>query len=90
MYMYMYTYILCLALMYIRDFLTCQTHILPHTCMYIHVVQAVLAAIIWVALYGMFSQVRDIWKYFKLSIWDMVRCTTVYDHVFYHPPPSSQ
>ena len=34
--------------------------------------QAVLAAIIWVALYGMFSQVVDIWRYFKLSVWDMV------------------
>lgn len=61
-----------------------------HCSSYMYVVQAVLAAIIWVALYGMFSQVRDIWKYFKLSIWDMVRCTTVYDHVFYHPPHSSQ
>ena len=40
---------------------------------YMYAVQAVLAAIIWVALYGMFSQVVDIWKYFKLSIWDMVR-----------------
>jgi hypothetical protein len=37
-------------------------------------VQAVLAAIIWVALYRMFSQVIDIWRYFNLSVWDMVRC----------------
>ena len=35
--------------------------------------QGVLAAIIWVALYGMFSQVIDVWKYFKVSVWDMVR-----------------
>ena len=42
---------------------------------YIYVVQAVLAAIIWVALYGMLSQVADIWRYFKLSVWDMVRHT---------------
>ena len=32
-----------------------------------------LASIIWVALYGMFKQIGDVWKYFKLSIWDMVR-----------------
>ncbi len=55
------------------SYLAPRVHV--HECMY--VVQAVLAAIIWVALYGMFSQVRDIWKYFKLSIWDMVSCTSV-------------
>ncbi|XP_019864177.1 PREDICTED: solute carrier family 26 member 6-like [Amphimedon queenslandica] len=32
---------------------------------------AVLASIIWVALYGMFSQIVDVWRYFKLSMSDM-------------------
>jgi MFS superfamily sulfate permease-like transporter len=32
---------------------------------------AILASIIWVALYGMFSQVVDVWRYFKLSIADV-------------------
>ena len=32
-----------------------------------------LASIIWVALYGMFTQMADVWRYFKLSIADMVR-----------------
>ena len=33
---------------------------------------SVLASIIWVALYGMFKPTRDVWRYFKLSVWDMV------------------
>ena len=49
----------------------------------IPVMQAVLAAIIWVALYGMFSQVTDIWKYFKLSVWDMVRYFLMYTYSAY-------
>ena len=35
--------------------------------------QAILAAVIWVALYGMFKQFKDVYKYFKLSAWDGVR-----------------
>ena len=35
-------------------------------------VQAVLASIIWVALYGMFLQFKDVWKYFKISFSDTV------------------
>ena len=39
--------------------------------------QAVLAATIWVALYGMFKQVKHVWQYFKLSFSDFVRNMTL-------------
>ena len=38
-----------------------------------HFFQAVLASTIIVALYGMFKQVKDVHKYYKLCIPDMVR-----------------
>eukprot|EP00731_Ephydatia_muelleri_P022016 Em0014g607a len=34
--------------------------------------RAVLASIIWVALYGMFLQFKDVWKYFKISFSDTI------------------
>lgn len=37
-------------------------------------IQAALAAIVVVALKGLYLQVRDIYKYFKLSWVDMVSC----------------
>ena len=60
-------------------------------CLYVF--QSVLAAIIWVALYGMFKQTKDVWKYFKLSVWDMVsgcvrvRCVCVPVCPLPPPPP---
>ena len=41
--------------------------------------QAVLASIVWVALYGMFKQMADVWRYFLLSIPDMVRGLKLYE-----------
>ncbi len=39
---------------------------------FIDLLQAILASIVWVALYGMFKQYRDLYKYWKLSWWDAV------------------
>ena len=35
--------------------------------------KAVLGAIIWVAIYSIFKQVKDLWMYMKLSLSDTVR-----------------
>ena len=43
--------------------------------------QAILAAIIWVALYGMFTQVMDLKKYYKISLWDVV-CIYIHTPVY--------
>jgi MFS superfamily sulfate permease-like transporter len=34
--------------------------------------ETILSCIIWVALYGTFTQVIDIWRYMKLCVYDMV------------------
>ena len=40
--------------------------------------QAVLAAIVWVALYRLFFQVKDAWQYYKMSWGDLVRLIITY------------
>ncbi|CAI8015476.1 Solute carrier family 26 member 6 [Geodia barretti] len=40
--------------------------------------RAVLAATIWVALWGMFKQVKHIWTYYKLSPYDVVIWVVVF------------
>lgn len=40
--------------------------------------QAVLGAIIWVAIYAILKQVKDLWMYMKLSLSDTVRIAVVY------------
>eukprot|EP00731_Ephydatia_muelleri_P022025 Em0014g616a len=40
--------------------------------------RAILASIIWVALYTLFKQFKDVWVYFKTSITDMLVWLTVF------------
>ena len=48
---------------------TCTVPVLYH----LFSLQAVLGAIVWMAIFSIFKQVKDLWMYMKLSVSDSVR-----------------